>query len=208
MDRSFSSSPRALDTYTAAMRIGLISDTHQPSDRKTLWQEVHEAFAGVDLILHGGDIVHPMVLDWLQEIAPVLAARGNNDFGWHDPRLEDVQRLDVEGLRIVMLHNMEPEDRPIDYLRRAFLRGEHADVIVTGHTHFERLDYRDGVLQINSGSPTHPHQYSTRLGTVGLLEIAGGRIEASIRRLGHSEGRDNPGMEYRFAPETGVVRIG
>ena len=45
------------------MRIGLISDTHLPSDRRTLWDEVRTAFQDVDLILHGGDIVHPMVLD-------------------------------------------------------------------------------------------------------------------------------------------------
>ena len=63
------------------MRIGLISDTHQPSDQPTLWDEVYTVFKGVDLILHGGDIVLPRVLDWLGDIAPVLAARGNNDLG-------------------------------------------------------------------------------------------------------------------------------
>ena len=69
------------------MRIGLLSDTHLPNERRTLWDEVRTAFQGVDLILHAGDIVHPMVLDWLQEIAPVLAAQGNNDFAWSDSRM-------------------------------------------------------------------------------------------------------------------------
>ena len=37
------------------------------------------AFAGVDLILHGGDLVAPEVLDLLARIAPVEAVGGNND---------------------------------------------------------------------------------------------------------------------------------
>ena len=190
------------------MLIGLISDTHLPSDRRMLWDEVRTVFEGVDLILHGGDIVHPMVLDWLEEIAPVLAARGNNDVGWQDPRMKDLQLLDIEGLRLAMVHAMEPETRPIADLRRLHLGGEHADIFVTGDTHLERIDYRDGVLQINSGSPTLPHLQSTRLGTVGLLEVGRETLEARILRLGHTEGRPNPGIEYRFTRETGVVRLG
>lgn len=190
------------------MRIGLISDTHQPAERRTLWDEIHSVFKGVDLILHAGDIVIPAVLDWLEEIAPVVAARGNNDHGWDDPRMCDVQSLDVDGLRLAMIHIMHPEDRPIDDLKRRYLGGAHADVMITGDTHVERLDYREGVLQINPGSPTLPHHRSTRLGTVGLLEIGGGSLEARIVRLGHTEGRPNPGIEYSFRPETGVVRLG
>ncbi len=189
------------------MLIGLISDTHQPAERRTLWDEIHSAFKGVDLILHAGDIVIPAVLDWLDEIAPVVAARGNNDHGWDDPRLRDIQVLDVDGLRLAMVHIMRPEDRPIAELRQRYLAGEHADIMVTGDTHLERLDSREGVLQINPGSPTLPHHRSTRLGTVGLLEVGGGSLEARIVRLGETEGRPNPGLEYSFTRETGVVRL-
>jgi len=189
------------------VRIGLISDTHQPVGRAELAPEIHLAFAGVDLIMHGGDIVHPVVLDWLDEIAPVVAARGNNDVGWLDPRVQDIQVIDVDGIRIAMLHDMEPEDRPIAQLRDRYLDGEHADIIVTGDTHFERLDYRDGVLQINSGSPTLPHHWSYRLGTVALLEIDDGEVSARIMRLGETEGHRNPGVEYSYTRETGVVTL-
>jgi hypothetical protein len=190
------------------MRIGLITDTHQPSDQPTLWDEVHMAFAGVDLILHGGDIVLPRVLDWLSDIAPVLAARGNNDHGWDDPRVRDTQWLEVDGYKLAMTHIMRREDRPIGELRDRYLGGERADIIVTGDTHRERLDYREGVLQVNSGSPTLPRHLSTRLGTVGLLEVGLRKLEARIVRLGHTEGRPNPGVEYSFTPETGVVCLG
>jgi putative phosphoesterase len=192
----------------AAMLIGLLSDTHQPYDGKALWDEVVTAFAGVDLVIHAGDIVHPLVLDRLEEVAPVLAAWGNNDAGWTDPRMRDVQLLDVEGRRVAVIHDMEPEERPIGQLCDWYLKGERPDVIVTGHTHLERLDFREGVLQLNPGSPTLPHLQSMRLGTVGLLEISAGRIEARIVRIGETPGRPNPGIEYRFTPETGVERPG
>lgn len=191
------------------MRIGLITDTHQPSEVKHLWPEVYTAFAGVDLILHGGDIVDASVLDWLEEIAPTLACRGNNDYGWDDPRMTETVELELEGLRIGMRHDMEPEDRPIETLMERYWKGKTFDILVTGDTHFERVDYRDGVLQLNSGSPTLPHHWSTRLGTVGLLEIANGAVvEARIQRLGHTEGRRNPGIEFLYRPDTGVVRLG
>ena len=180
------------------MRIGLITDTHMPSVLDDLWPEVAEAFAGVDLVWHGGDIFRPMVLDQLDEIAPTVAARGNNDAGVRDPRIAEVQRLEVEGYHLAMVHDMEPEHRPIAELRDRYLGGQHADVMITGHTHYERMDWRDGVLQINSGSPTHPHQYSLRLGTVAVIEVDASGIRADIIRLGESEGLRNPGTAHHF----------
>ena len=64
-----------------AYRVGILSDTHMPASLHRLWDEIGTAFSGVDLILHAGDIVLPTVLDQLEAIAPVLAARGNNDAG-------------------------------------------------------------------------------------------------------------------------------
>jgi uncharacterized protein len=189
------------------MRIGLIADTHLPFGGITLWDEVGEAFRDVSLILHAGDIVHPVVLDRLEQIAPLLAARGNNDIGIDDDRIQDVQSLELHGRRLVMLHDMEPEDRPIELLRHRYLHGEHADIIVTGHTHFERLDFRENVLQINPGSATLPHLWSYRLGTVAILDWDKGAIKAQIRRLGQSPGLRNPGVEYGFSPATGVVSL-
>jgi uncharacterized protein len=179
-------------------RIGILADTHMPGELRYLWDEVRIAFAGVDLILHSGDIVHPMILDQCEEWAPVIAALGNNDFDTKDPRVAPVQYLDVEGFRIAMVHDMEPEDEPIDVLSRRYLRGERADVFVTGHTHFERMDYRDGVLQVNSGSPVHPHLWSTRLGTVAVIDLEPGVLRAKIVRIGETEGLRNPGIEYEF----------
>ena len=188
-------------------RIGVLSDTHMPAGLRTMWDEVRVAFEGCDLIFHSGDIVHPMVLDQLEAWAPVVAALGNNDFAMQDPRVEETQWLDIEGFRVVMVHDMEPEDEPIDVLCRRYLRGERADVMITGHTHMERMDFRDGVLQVNSGSPVHPHLWSTRLGTVAVLDFEPGEVRARIVRLGESEGLRNPGIEYAF-DGTAVHRLG
>ena len=103
---------------------------------------------------------------------------------------------------MVMIHDMEPEERPIARLQEVYLKGQPADIMITGHTHYERLDYRDGVLQINTGSATHPHLWSTRLGTVGLLDLAPGKITARIVKLGDSPELPNPGQELVFDLET------
>jgi putative phosphoesterase len=188
-------------------RIGIVSDTHMPGGLQEMWDEVRVAFEGVDLIFHSGDIVLPTVLDQLEAWAPVVAALGNNDFGMRDPRVAETQWLDIEGFRVAMVHDMEPEDEPIDVLCRRYLGGERADVMVTGHTHFERMDFRDGVLQVNSGSPVHPHLWSTRLVTVAILDLEPGSLRAKIVRIGETEGLRNPGIEYEFDGET-VHRLG
>ncbi len=64
------------------MRIALISDTHLPSLIRTpdeLGPALGEFLATAELILHGGDVVRPSVLDWCEQFAPVVVAQGNND---------------------------------------------------------------------------------------------------------------------------------
>jgi hypothetical protein len=70
--------------------IGLIADTHG-----LLRPETVAALAGSDLILHAGDIGAPAVLEALAAVAPVVAARGNNDHGPWAERLPAVARLRV-----------------------------------------------------------------------------------------------------------------
>ena len=66
--------------------------------------------------------------------------------------------------------------------------------MVSGHTHEERLEHRDHVTLINSGSITFPHHKELRLGTVGLLELTEHRMSAKVFPLGHTSGRPNPGQ--------------
>src|SRR5437660_358757 len=84
------------------MRLALITDTHLPAlirQLDELWPECGAFFGGADLILHGGDVTSPAILDWLEQFAPVIVAKGNND-GFTDPRMQPVQYLEVDGWRI------------------------------------------------------------------------------------------------------------
>jgi putative phosphoesterase len=178
------------------MIIGLLSDTHLPNVIRNLDElgpEPGEFLTGVDLILHGGDLTSPKVLDWLEQFAPVLCATGNND-SIPDSRCQDVQVLGIEGWRLGMVHSMEGQFRPVSELQHLF--PHPVDIMVSGHTHEERIDHRDGVSMINSGSITFPHHKELRLGTVALLELKPGWLNARIMPLGETTGRPNPGQWF------------
>ncbi len=88
------------------MRVGLLSDTHIPKAEKELPPELMEASRGVDLILHAGDIYITSVLDDLERIAPVLAARGDDDHGdtLTDQRVKEKHILELEGKTLWLIH--------------------------------------------------------------------------------------------------------
>lgn len=175
------------------MIIGLLSDTHLPNlirHLDELGPEPVEFFESVDLILHGGDLTSPKTLDWLEQFAPVVCSTGNND-PIPDQRCEEVQMVEIEGWRLGMIHSMEGQFRPMADLQKLF--PSEVDVMIAGHTHLERLEYRDRVAMINSGSITFPRHKELRLGTVGLLELQPGWLRTEIIPLGHSPGRPNPG---------------
>lgn len=181
---------------TRRMRIGLISDTHLEDPADDLDPSVGRAFAGVDLILHLGDIYATFVLDRLEAIAPVIGIRAYPDP--EDPRLEKQRVETLDGLRVAMIHNLGfPEteidvDRDLTFpagrsvqqvLTKRF--GEPVDVVVFGDTHEEIAAMREGVLLVNPGSPTYPgirHPLGS-LGTVAILELSEGRASAEIVRL-------------------------
>src|SRR4051794_21166788 len=152
--------------YRAAMRVGLISDTHLPSILKQLddlGPEAAQFLRTVDLILHGGDIVTRSILDWCEQFAPVLAARGNHDV-LEVERVADAQILTLEGWRIGMVHDLRPINASPAELSRLHFSGADLDLMIGGDTHVERLEHRDGVVIMNSGSPNLPHHRETRLG--------------------------------------------
>ena len=169
---------------TGPVRIGLISDTHIPRDAKMLPPHVAEAFRGVDLILHAGDIYDQTVLDELETIAPVLAARGNGDGDSPpDRRVERSHTFDVAGVSLGITHGLVYPGSAEDCgraMQRQF--GRRVDIIVVGDTHVAMAEMFDGIHIVNPGSPTLPRN-RYELGTVGLLEITGGTVDARIVRL-------------------------
>ena len=177
-----------------ALRIGLISDTHIPEAHPELWPQIHDAFNGVDLIFHAGDIHDLWVLDDLQTIAPVYAARGNGEDGSggrpvqpEDPRCRYAWTLQLEGLHVGLTHYVPVPERPPNFtLERwieRFFPEQRPDVIVSGDTHVERIMTVDGVYCVNPGSALYPHNYDTQHGTIGFLDLNDGAAEAHIWRI-------------------------
>ena len=176
------------------MRIGLISDTHIPESRPELWPQVFDAFAGVDLILHAGDIHHLDVIDQLGEVAPIYVARGDGDDGSggrpvqpDDHRLREAWCLELGGVHVGLTHALPiPEFPPDVTVARAFERHfpeRKPDVVIYGDSHVEAIDIVEDVLCVNPGSPTFPHNLNTQLGTIGFLELRRQGPRASIWQL-------------------------
>lgn len=169
-------------------RIGLISDTHLPEYHQVVPEQVEQIFQGMDMILHAGDIYDTSCLDWLEQIAPTLAARGNGDFfrSIEDRRIRDAQVVEVQGLRIGVTHDLPlPEAPPYRTLEQIMERefSGPVDIIVHGHTHVEDIDSLKGVYLVNPGSPTLPHNLTHILGTVAVLEIADGVPRAEVIKV-------------------------
>ena len=124
------------------MIVGLISDTHG-----MVRASVHTALAGVDLILHAGDVGGDEILDELALIAPVTAVFGNTD-PTDNLRLTAAIERTIEGVRIHVSHGHEVgSPTPTRLLERYA-----ADVIVYGHTHRQLVVRADGRLVVNPGA--------------------------------------------------------
>lgn len=175
-------------------RIGLISDTHIPEARPTLWSQVFEAFRDVDMIFHAGDIHEFHVLDELERVAPVYAARGNGEDGSagrdvqpEDPRVKYAWLLDIEGVCVGLTHYVPVPERPPTFTMsrwvERFFPERRPDVIVSGDTHRHAIEWVDGIYCVNPGSPTYPHNYNTSYGTIGFLDLHEGRAEAAIWQI-------------------------
>jgi uncharacterized protein len=160
------------------MLVGLISDTHG-----LLRPEALAALAGVELILHAGDVGAPTVLRSLARIAPVRAVRGNNDKGGWAARLPLTDIVEAAGARAYLLHDLH--ELGVDPATEGFA------AVVSGHSH-QPLIRRDGsVLYVNPGS-AGPRRFRLPI-TLGLLRVEPGRLDAEIIELAPATSPVAPG---------------
>jgi putative phosphoesterase len=133
-------------------RILVVADTHIPDFARELPPVVLRAAAGVDLIVHAGDVTAPGVLEQLADLAPVRAVRGNNDgraiAAWGAP---ESLSFDVDGVRFAVIHDAGPARRRGARMHRRF---PDAAVVLFGHSHIPMDVEEDGVRLVNPGSPT------------------------------------------------------
>jgi putative phosphoesterase len=148
------------------MKIGVISDTHG-----LLRSEVAPVLAGVDQILHLGDVGKISILRDLEKIAPVTAIRGNIDRDGPCAKLPETEVVLAEGRYIYMLHDLKTLH--LDPAAARFA------AVLFGHTHMPTFYKKKGVLYFNPGS-CGPRRFELPV-TVGLLTMgADGELAAQI----------------------------
>jgi putative phosphoesterase len=148
--------------------IGLISDTHG-----MVRGSVHDALAGVELILHAGDVGGHEILDELELIAPVVAVYGNTDASV-DPRLVAAIDREIGGLRVHVSHGHELGSPTPEKLLERY----PADVIVYGHTHKQLVVRAGGRLVVNPGA-AGARRFKLEP-SVARLTIVDGRAEVEL----------------------------
>lgn len=155
------------------MLVGVISDTHG-----RLRPEVFERLAGVERILHAGDVGPAELLVELEAVAPVTAVWGNTDGFDVRARVPEVAELSLEGRRIIVVHGHRLGSPTPAALRGAY---PDADVIVYGHTHRPLVDRAADRLVVNPGA-AGPARFGLRP-SVALMTLAGPVSGARIVEL-------------------------
>jgi putative phosphoesterase len=150
------------------MLLAILSDTHG-----LLRPEVLPRLAGVDHILHAGDVGNADILETLRQIAPVTAIRGNIDLFGPCAALPATEALELGGCLIYMLHSVHD----LDLNPKAAGIG----VVLSGHSHQPKIDHRDGVLYLNPGS-IGPRRFNLPI-SFALLRIEAGTPSAEIITL-------------------------
>ena len=153
---------------TTKKLIGIISDTHGLVRPQAL-----EALKDVDMILHAGDIGSQDVLGTLNEIAPVVAVRGNNDKADWARSLPDWEVVEVGNVSIYMLHDVKEIDISPS--------GAGFQVVVSGHSHRPAVAEQRGVLYVNPGS-AGPRRFTLPV-SLAHLHVAGEKVHAQIIEL-------------------------
>ena len=152
----------------AAHVVGLIADTHG-----LVRPDVHEALAGVELILHAGDVGGDAVLDELALIAPIVAVCGNTDPPG-DPRLPPELVRTVGGVRVHVSHGHEVGVPTPERLWSRYTE----PVIVYGHTHRPLVARAADRLVVNPGA-AGPRRFDI-MPSVGRMYVDDGSIEVEI----------------------------
>jgi putative phosphoesterase len=148
--------------------LGVISDTHG-----LVRPEALAALAGVERIVHAGDIGSREVLEALARVAPVTAVRGNNDRGGWARSIPETEVVEVGGVSLYLLHDLHELDLEP--------RSAGFAAVISGHSHQPRIDERGGVLYLNPGS-AGPRRFKLPI-SVATLTIEDRRVRAGLVTL-------------------------
>ncbi|MGN6032675.1 MAG: metallophosphoesterase family protein [Thermomicrobiales bacterium] len=170
-------------TFETPLTLGVIADTHIfPGSVRQLHPEVLDLFrrAGVDLLIHLGDVNTRAVLEDLAEIAPLLAVRGNNDDADLQATLPLTLRLTVGRHRVRALHGHGGRSARDEAIRQ--FAGK-ADLVLFGHSHKPLMESVRETILFNPGSATD-RRWFDHFG-VGVIRITEDRIEPDLVLFEH-----------------------
>ena len=139
--------------------IAVLGDTHLPRGARRLSDECVQVLEAADLILHVGDFTAVSVLDELRSLAPVAAVYGNVDEPGVREQLPERLVVEVEHLRIGLVHDAGGRTGRHERLRAWF---PGCDLVCYGHSHLPELERHRRVWIVNPGSPTDRRRAPTR----------------------------------------------
>lgn len=155
------------------LRVGLVSDTHGHLDPKA-----YAALAESDRIIHAGDIGDPAIIRSLEELAPVTAVLGNNDYDEYGSEVRRFAHPVIGGVRFLVAHY--PQDVRIGFSGGPGIApGDPIpQVCVHGHTHVPEIimgkDARPADYVLCPGATFRPRGGFPRC--VGHLLVGGGQV--------------------------------
>jgi putative phosphoesterase len=166
---------------TVPTRLLILSDTHVPKRARDLPAELWAAIEAAEVVIHAGDWVDVSLLDRLEQLSRrLVGVYGNNDHGALRERLPEVARVQIDGVRLGVVHETGPTQ---GRERRCSALFPDLDVLVFGHSHIPWDSTTDsGLRLLNPGSPTdrrrQPHcTYLTAVVDTGRL------VETTLHRL-------------------------
>jgi uncharacterized protein len=118
------------------------------------------------------------VLAELRELSPVEAVLGNMDDEALRATLPGRATVEIEGVRIGMVHDAGPRAGREERLRAAF---PGCAIVVYGHTHVPQLELHGDVWILNPGSPTERRSAPSH--STALLRVSEGALEARLVAL-------------------------
>jgi putative phosphoesterase len=155
--------------------IAIVSDTHMPKGRRELPGECVRLCLESDLIVHAGDFMEASVLGEFRSFGPpVIAVHGNVDSEDLRNWLPETTSLEVESVRIGLIHDSGPRKGRLKRMRLLF--PEH-DAVIFGHSHLPLQDESDGFQIFNPGSPTERRRAPFRSMGRALVDRSSLRFE-------------------------------
>ncbi len=149
------------------MKLAVIADTHLPRGARRLPDECLRRLAKADLILHAGDFSTVAVMQELSALAPVVGVAGNNDEAELAALLPERRVVEVEGMKIGMVHDAGRRSGRSARLVRLF---PDCDVVVYAHSHVAEISREGAVWILNPGSPTERRRSPAR----SMIEVVTG----------------------------------